>query len=79
MTLQQQAYGLIDRLPDDSVQVIIQVMRRMLPRDKDMVKTTVQSSHEIALSRRMNASNHDETFVPSTPVWAANFSMKLSN
>lgn len=47
MTLQQQAYGLIDRLPDDSVQVIIQVMRRMLPRDKDMVKTTVQSSDSV--------------------------------
>ena len=33
MTLQQQAYGLIDRLPDDSVQVVIQVMRRMLPHE----------------------------------------------
>ena len=47
MTLQQQAYGLIDRLPDDSVQVVIQVMRRMLPRDKDEVKTTAQSSDSI--------------------------------
>ena len=33
MTLQQQAYGLIDRLSDDSVQVIIQVMKRMLPQE----------------------------------------------
>ena len=47
MTLQQQAYGLIDRLPDDSVQVVIQVMRRMLPRDRDVVKTTVRSSDSI--------------------------------
>ena len=47
MTLQQQAYGLIDRLPDDSVQVVIQVMRRMLPRDRNVVKTTVRSSDSI--------------------------------
>ena len=33
MTLQQQAYGLIDRLSDDSVQVVIQVMKRMLPQE----------------------------------------------
>ena len=31
MTLQQQAYGLIDKLPEDSVQIVIQVMRKMLP------------------------------------------------
>ena len=36
MTLQQQAYGLIDKLPDDSVQVIIQVMKRMLPYEKPL-------------------------------------------
>ena len=47
MTLQQQAYGLIDRLPDDSVQVVIQGMRRMLPKDKDVVKTTVQPSDSV--------------------------------
>ena len=34
MTLQQQAYGLIDRLSDDSVQVVIQVMERMLPQEE---------------------------------------------
>lgn len=47
MTLQQQAYGLIDRLPDDSVQVVIQVMRRMLPRDKGVVKTAARSSDSV--------------------------------
>ena len=48
MTLQQQAYGLIDRLPDDSVQVVIQVMRRMLPREKEAVKATVRSSDTVS-------------------------------
>ena len=48
MTLQQQAYRLIDRLPDDSVQVVIQVMRRMLPRDKDEAKTAAQSSDSLS-------------------------------
>ena len=33
MTLQQQAYGLIDKLPEDSVQIVIQVMRKMLPHE----------------------------------------------
>ena len=33
MTLQQQAYGLIDRLPDESVSALIQVMTRMLPHE----------------------------------------------
>ncbi len=31
MTIQQQAYGLIDQLSEESVQVVIQVMRLMLP------------------------------------------------
>ena len=53
MTLQQQAYGLIDRLPDDSVQVVIQVMRRMLPRE---VKGNVSStSHSEEPSPKMKA------------------------
>ncbi|MBR1708164.1 MAG: hypothetical protein IJ719_04955 [Clostridia bacterium] len=47
MTLQQQAYGLIDRLPDDSVQVVIQVMRRMLPRDKDVARTAARLSDSV--------------------------------
>ena len=33
MTIQQQAYGLIDRLSEDSIQVVIQVMKRMLPNE----------------------------------------------
>ncbi|MBQ3702653.1 MAG: hypothetical protein II885_07845 [Oscillospiraceae bacterium] len=39
MTLQQQAYRLIDSLPDDSVQVVIQVMQRMLPEERQPKKT----------------------------------------
>ena len=31
MTIRQQAYVLIDRLPEDSVQAVIEVMLRMLP------------------------------------------------
>ena len=31
MTLQQQAYDLIDRLPKDRVEVVIQVMIKMMP------------------------------------------------
>lgn len=33
MTLQQQAYGLIDRLSDDNLHVVIQFMTRMLPQE----------------------------------------------
>ena len=33
MTLQQQAYGLINRLSDESVYALIQVMMRMLPHE----------------------------------------------
>ena len=51
MTLQQQAYGLIDKLPDDSVQVVIQVMRLMLPHDR----TTAASTQTSALSPKMRA------------------------
>ena len=38
MTLQQQAYGLINQLSDESVYVLIQVMMRMLPHEHDDVK-----------------------------------------
>ena len=31
MTLQQEAYRLIDHLPEDSVRAVIQIMVRMLP------------------------------------------------
>lgn len=44
MTLQQQAYRMIDRLPDDSVQIVIQVMRRMLPVEKDAEKTPAMAT-----------------------------------
>ena len=52
MTLQQQAYGLIDKLPDDSVQVVIQVMRRMLPYDRQRVKTATKISETISPKMR---------------------------
>ncbi|MCR4817873.1 MAG: hypothetical protein K5841_02815 [Fretibacterium sp.] len=39
MTLQQQAYGLINQLSDESVYALIQVMMRMLPHEHDDVKT----------------------------------------
>ena len=29
MTVREEAYGLIDRLPEDSVRAVIQIMRRM--------------------------------------------------
>ena len=51
MTLQQQAYDLIDRLPDDSVQVIIQVMKRMLPYEKPLKN----ASSEGDMSPKMKA------------------------
>ena len=47
MTLQQQAYGLIDRLPDDSVQIIIQVMRKMIPGDNKAEKTVTTVSDSV--------------------------------
>ena len=39
MTIQQQAYGLIDRLSEDSIQVVIQVMKRMLPNEDKKTET----------------------------------------
>ena len=53
MTIQQQAYGLIDRLPDDSVQVMIQVMRRMLPYEKEDVKDSDSESPKMKAYMRM--------------------------
>ena len=46
MTLQQQAYGLIDELSDDSIQVIIQVMRRMLPAERKSSDNQTNSSDQ---------------------------------
>lgn len=34
MSLKQQAYGLIDMLPDESIQALISVMTCMLPEEK---------------------------------------------
>ena len=31
MTVREEAYGLIDRLPEDSVRAVVQIMRRMTP------------------------------------------------
>ena len=53
MTLQQQAYGLIDQLPDDSVRAVIQVMIHMLPDDKQKEKPSATSAD--ALSPKMKA------------------------
>lgn len=35
MTIQQEAYKLIDALPEDSIRIIVQLMYRMEPRKKD--------------------------------------------
>ena len=34
MTVQQQAYRLIDQLPDECVKAVISIMTNMLPQDK---------------------------------------------
>ena len=47
MTLQQQAYGLIDRLPEDSVQVIILVMKKMLPLEHENEKKSALSYDQV--------------------------------
>ena len=44
MTLRQQAYSLIDSLPDDSVRSVIRVMRTMLPGDGRKTGTKNASS-----------------------------------
>lgn len=44
MTLRQQAYSLIDSLPDDSARAIIRVMRTMLPGDGRKTGTKNASS-----------------------------------
>ena len=50
MTLRQEAYGLIDRLPDDSIQAVIQIMVRMLPN-----QNTHGMPRETGLSQKMRA------------------------
>lgn len=48
MTLQQQAYGLIDRLPDESVSALIQVMIRMLPHERGDVAIQENTTGEVS-------------------------------
>ena len=38
MTVREEAYGLIDRLPEDSVRAVIQIMIRMSPDQKKKKK-----------------------------------------
>lgn len=55
MTLQQQAYRLIDSLSDDSVRAIIQVMRRMVPeaREENYAQTADMPSQKLRAYQRM--------------------------
>lgn len=53
MTIQQQAYGLIDRLSEDSIQVVIQVMKRMLP--NEAMKNEAEESAAVTDSAKMKA------------------------
>ena len=57
MTLQQQAYRLIDSLSDDSVRAIIQVMRRMVPeaREENYAQTADMPSQKLRQLRRETA------------------------
>ena len=48
MTLQQQAYGLIDRLPDESVSALIQVMTRMLPHERGDAAIRENTADEVS-------------------------------
>lgn len=53
MTIQQQAYGLIDQLPEDCVQAVIQVMKRMLP--NEAMKNEAEESAAVTDSAKMKA------------------------
>ena len=48
MTLQQRAYGLIDRLPDESVSALIQVMTRMLPHERGGAEVKEHTDGEVS-------------------------------
>ncbi len=52
MSLQQQAYGIIDEFPDDSVQVVNQVMMRMLSRDRQRAKSATNTSDAVLSKKR---------------------------
>lgn len=48
MSLQEQAYVLIDKLPEESIRVVIQVMKCMLPDDKKNATETSKPSGGIS-------------------------------
>ena len=52
MTIKQQAYGLIDELPEDSVQAIIQIMIRMVPGKQQKEKCEEEKN---VMSQKMEA------------------------
>ena len=52
MTLQQQAYGLIDRLSDESVSALIQVMTRMLPHERGGAEVEEHTDGEVSLKMK---------------------------
>lgn len=52
MSLQQQAYGIIDEFPDDSVQVVNQVMMWMLSRDRQRAKSATNTSDAVLSKKR---------------------------
>ena len=53
MTVQQQAYGLIDELTDESVQVVIQDMKKMLPQERKA--KVVNDEHAVSDTPKMQA------------------------
>ncbi len=56
MTVRQEAYNLIDNLPEDSVRVVIEVMTRMMPVQKTAAKKNNvkrYSSSKMMAFRRM--------------------------
>ncbi len=58
MTVREEAYGLIDRLPEDSVRAVIQIMRRMSPVQKkkevreDAAAPKMKAYHELQEMRK---------------------------
>lgn len=48
MTVQQQAYRLIDQLPDECVEAIISIMTNMLPQDKKKEALGISDTKKMA-------------------------------
>lgn len=44
MTVREEAYGLIDRLPEDSVKAVIQIMIRMAPEKQKRIAHSASMS-----------------------------------